>query len=158
MQSWPETLPLRYDVDCQYGEEDEDDVLFDNGEVWFHGTIIGNELHIHELVAKDRNKQKARTGVGRRAMEEIRPYFEIISPRQVATDLREQPDAEILDHQAFLFWRAMLVDGLVDVISVGYDQHQITRDNLMEQQVGSLGTFIPGEGLSAPATGHMMSA
>lgn len=147
MQDWPETL--RYDPDAS--EDDEGDVLFDNGEVWFHGTVIGSTLHIHDLVAIDKNLQKARSGIGRRAMEQIRPLFDVISPRQVGTDL-ESKATDLSEHTAFLFWRAMLVEGLVDLISIGYDKDQVTRENLWDEREAWFGRYIPGEGLAPGST------
>lgn len=144
MTTWPENLPLRYDIEGTYGS-DEEDVVFDNGEVFFFGSVYKGELHIHEFFALDKALQKARTGAGRRALEEVRPYFLSISPRQVATDLRENPGMTVLEHPAFLFWRAMLGEGLVDRISLGYDEHQVTRENISDRISGTLGDFVPGE-------------
>lgn len=146
MASWPESLPLRYDPE-QFCEDD--DVAYDDGDVWFHGTVTDNMLEIHDLVALDRSKQRARTGIGRAALQLLRPHFEQIVARQVGDD-----ECHIASHPAFLFWRQMLVEGLVDGIAVGYSECLVTRANIHDEIETCYGTMVPSDGLEggrAPA-------
>lgn len=139
MVSWPEYLPLGYDREQFF---DDDDVAYDDGDVWFHGTVTGNMLEIHDLVAVDRCKRRARTGIGRFALQSLRPHFEQIVARQVGDD-----ECHIASHPAFLFWRQMLVEGLVDGIAVGYSERLVTRDNIHDEIETCYGTMVPSDGL-----------
>jgi hypothetical protein len=139
MPRWPESLPLRYAPEqfC-----DDDDVAYDDGNVWFHGTVTEGMLEIHDLVATDKSKQRARTGIGRAALQSLRPHFEEIVARQVGDD-----ECHIARHPAFLFWRKMLVEGLIDGIAVGYAEDLITRENIHDEIATCYGTLVPSDGL-----------
>lgn len=139
MQSWPESLPLRYDPE-QFS--DDDDVAYDDGNVWFHGTVTEGLLDIHDLVALDKAMRRARTGIGRAAMQALRPHFEQIVARQVGDD-----ECHIARHPAFLFWRKMLAEGLIDGIAVGYSEHLVTRGNIHDEIETCYGTLVPSDGL-----------
>jgi hypothetical protein len=140
--SWRENLPMTDEDDACI---DEGDVVFDNGECYFYGTVEGDRLVIHDFVATDKNLAGARTGVGRRACESLRPYFGEI----VASGVGEDPNSvgPFIGQPPFLFWRAMLVEGLVDSIIPTFHDSSIDRGNLFAEHVTPLGIFVPGEGL-----------
>ncbi len=142
MPHWPETLPLRYDPE-QFS--DDEDVAYDDGNVWFHGSVTEGLLEIHDLVALDRSMRGARTGIGRAAMQALRPHFDRIVALQVGDD-----ECHIARHPAFLFWRKMLAEGLVDGFAVGHAEHLVTRDNIHDEIVTCYGTMVPSDGLEGP--------
>lgn len=146
-QRWKDSLPM---TDEHAACVDEGDVVFDNGECWFYGTVEGDRLVIHDLIAVDKSMIRGRTGVGRRACEAIRPFFAEI----VASGVGEDPEhAGPLPMQPpFLFWRAMLVEGLVDAIIPTFHDRGIDRGNLFDEHVTSLGTFVPADGLEERLT------
>ncbi|NTF17659.1 hypothetical protein G6L37_04550 [Agrobacterium rubi] len=135
----PAGLPMRYAPDLFTEEED---VAFDDGHVYFHGSVYDQRLEIHDLLTHDRDLRGARTGLGRKAMDAIRPHFQTIVACQVGEDTAPVPE-----QPAFLFWRRMLVDGLIDAISIGYGDCVITRDNVGEEIRSCYGTFNPSDGL-----------
>jgi hypothetical protein len=139
----PSELPMRYAPDLYHEDED---VAFDNGEIFFHGSVVGTRLDIHDLHANDRAMRGARSGIGRRAIAQVRPHFETIVARQVGDDI-----SPVLEQPAFLFWRSMLVEGLIDGIAVGYSDEIVTRENLHEPIETCYGTFIPSDGLGVSA-------
>jgi hypothetical protein len=124
---------------------DEGDVVFDNGECWFYGSVEGGRLTIHDFTAIDETLVRARSGIGRRACEALRPYFNEI----VANGVGEMPaDAgPYLEQPAFLFWRAMLVEGLVDSIIPTFHNGSIDRINISEEHRTPFGVFVPADGL-----------
>lgn len=135
----PASLPMRYAPDLF---DDDEDVAYDDGRVFFHGSVYGQHLEIHDLIATDKALRGGRSGIGRLAMKAVRPHFDRITACQVGDDT-----APIIDQAAFLFWRRMLVDGLVDGISIGYGGSVITRDNMHEEIATCYGTFVPTDGM-----------
>lgn len=141
MRELPATLPMRYAPDLF---DDEEDVAYDDGDVFFHGSVYGRSLEIHDLIANARDLRGARTGVGRKALQTVRDHFDHILACQVGEDT-----APILEQPAFKFWRRMLIDGLVDGISIGYANCVVTRENFHEEAHSIYGSFIPADGLDA---------
>lgn len=142
MQDWRDALPMTEDDDACC---DEGDVVFDNGECWFYGTVEGERLVIHDFAATDRTLAGGRTGIGRRACEMLRPYFAEI----VASGVGDHPQdaGPYLTQRPFLFWRAMLLEGLVDSIIPTFHDRSIDIDNLFEEHHTPLGVFVPGDGI-----------
>lgn len=142
MARWKTDLPMTDEDDACC---DEGDVVFDNGECWFYGTVEDDRLIIHDFTALDKELIRARSGVGRRACEALRPYFSEI----VANGVGELPEegGPFLEQPAFLFWRAMLVEGLVDAIIPTFHDRGIDRHNLREEHRTPLGVFVPADGL-----------
>lgn len=143
MNDWKRDLPMTEDDDycC-----DDGDVVFDNGECWFYGSVEGNRLVIHDFAAVDKKMIRGRSGIGRRACEAVRPYFSEI----VASGVGEDPKhvGPYVEQPPFLFWRAMLVEGLIDMIIPTFHDRSIDRGNMDIEHRTPLGTFIPSEGLS----------
>lgn len=119
---WRTDLPM---VVSENGD-DENDFDYDDGEIWFFSTVDGDRLVIHDLIALNPDNRQGRTGLGRRTCETLRPYFGEI----VASGVGE-PGGEIgIEQQKpFLFWKAMLDEGLIDaIIPMGGDE-VVRRDN-----------------------------
>lgn len=139
LRELPDSIPMRYapDMFC-----DDEDVAYDDGNVFFHGSVFDDKLEIHDLIATTRALRGARSGIGRKAMETVRPHFDTIVACQVGDD-----ESPIPEQPAFLFWRGMLVDGLVDAISVGYGDAVITRENIHDEIRTCYGSFVPSVGM-----------
>jgi hypothetical protein len=113
MNCWLTDLPMVTDPSF----DDENDVAFDDGEVYFFATVVRKRLVIHEFVAKEPGLQGARTGLGRKTCETIRPYFREIVASGVGDEI---PGAPLEEQAAYLFWKAMLDEGLVDEVIPTY--------------------------------------
>lgn len=118
---WRGELPMRGSDDG-----DENDFEFDDGAVWFFCTVDGNSLVIHDLAAIDPAMRRARSGLGRRTCERLRPYFGEI----VAAGVGE-PDEPLEQQKPFLFWKAMLDEGLVDEIRAGFHDRIYRREAVL---------------------------
>lgn len=106
---WKESLPM----DIAPKGDDENDFVYDDGQVWFFCTAIDGRLVIHDFAARDVGLRGARTGIGRQACARVRPHFSEI----VAGGVGEYLDGIPIEEQKpFLFWKTMLDEGLIDEI------------------------------------------
>lgn len=108
---WQEELPMVVSEDG----DDENDFDYIDDEVRFFGTVNDDRLVIHDLVALDRTKRGARSGIGRRLCERLRPYFSEIVASGVGEPFYESR-MPIPEQKPFLFWKSMLDEGLIDEI------------------------------------------
>jgi hypothetical protein len=106
---WRTDLPMN----VSENGDDENDFDYDDGDIYFFATVDGDRLVIHDLIAKDEANRQGRSGLGRRICETLRPYFGEI----VASGVGEYPaEIDIEQQKPFLFWKAMLDEGLIDMI------------------------------------------
>jgi hypothetical protein len=107
--SWKDHLPMEVYEDG----DDENDFAYDDGVVWFFGTVNDDRLVIHDLTVKDRGLRQARTGLGRLTCQKLRPHFNEIIASGVGEFI---PDVPIEEQKPYLFWKAMLDEELIDGI------------------------------------------
>lgn len=138
MTHFSERMPVRND-DPENWNLEEDDWWYDDGEVWAMFTVVGDEAVIHDFYAHDKEKQGARTGIGRNAVRSFRENFKTVIASGVGDDFHET----IAQHPAVRFWRKMLDEKLIDgIIIMGHDS-TITAEKLQQPIETSYGTIYP---------------
>jgi len=105
-----------------------EDWWYDDGDVCILMTVRDDVAILHDVVAKNPSEVAARTGIGRKAMARLRDHFREI----VASGVGDPYAGSNYDQQpAFLFWRQMLREGLIDRISFIICGTEMTREELV---------------------------
>jgi hypothetical protein len=129
-------------MDYQHGDEH---FRFDNGELWAVISVCDGAATIHEFYAHDQSLADARTGIGRRALELLRPHFTHVMAGGVGDPNVVDPETGEKSYAvqpSFLFWRGMLRDGLVDEIDLMICGTSVTREMLGETFVTLTGVTV----------------
>jgi hypothetical protein len=129
-------------MDWEIGDEH---FRFDNGELWAVITVLDGAATIHEFYAHDEAMAGGRSGIGRRALELLRPHFAHVMAGGVGEPDTVDPETGRRSYAvqpSFLFWRGMLREGLVDEIDLMICGTRITRDMLAEEIVTLGGVTI----------------
>lgn len=115
----------------------EDDWYFDNGSVHAIVTIEGSTLRLHDVGVNDEVLAGARSGLGRKAMTELRELFPCIICDGAIHPFRDYSN----DDKPLLFWQAMLAEGLIDIMVLANCATEIRREHLNSEIETSFGTI-----------------
>jgi hypothetical protein len=133
------------------------DWFFDDGHVAILMTIEGDVAVLHDVFAIDPEQREGRSGVGRRALGLLREGFREIVASGVGDPYGDDTEDSRPDYAvqpAFLFWRQMLREGLIDRIDFMICRTQMTRDDLTRQVRTGFCTIDPvPEDLAAALAG-----
>lgn len=117
----------------------EDDFWLDDGLLVGVVTIEGSTLTLHDVSARERAMQGARSGVGRRSLQGLRRDFPHIYASGVLHPLFDRvPDERNV--ASMMFWVAMLREGLIDRMCLMNDGVDIDRTMLAGPIEASFGT------------------
>lgn len=83
-------------------------------------TIEGSTLRLHDVGVNDEVLAGARSGLGRKAMTELRESFPCIICDGAIHPFRDYSN----DDKPLLFWQAMLAEGLIDIMVLGELRHR----------------------------------
>lgn len=117
-------MPVEFNEDA---EPEDNDWIYDDGDVYAEFTAcMDGRAAIHVLEATDSDNHGARKGIGRKAIKAFREHF----PYIIASGVGDGHTEGLLDNPAFLFWKKMLEEDLIDGIDLVGDNETLTRENI----------------------------
>ncbi len=117
-------MPVEFNEDA---EPEDNDWLYNDGDVYAEFTAcMDGRAAIHVLEATDSDNHGARKGIGRKAIKAFREHF----PHIIASGVGDGHIEGLLDNPAFLFWKKMLEEDLIDGIDLVGDKETLTRENI----------------------------